>query len=68
VIALAIIAAASAQPPRPVMVRATASVRIERPVSIDANQWKQVPEGSRRETIIRDEQGRELLLRLVEQQ
>lgn len=67
-IALAIIAAEPVPPPRPIVAQATASVRIMNPVSIDQREWERLPDSARREIIIRDEQGRELLLRLVEQQ
>jgi hypothetical protein len=67
-IALALIAAATPPAPRPVLAQATASVRIQRPVSVDQREWERLPKSARRETIIRDEQGRELLLRLLEQQ
>jgi hypothetical protein len=68
VIALAIVAATAAPSPRPAVAPATVSARIERPVRVDQRKWERLPESARRETVIRDEQGRELLLRLVEQQ
>jgi hypothetical protein len=45
---------------------ATATVRIERAVSIDRDQWTQAPAGTRREKIILDETGRPQLVRLVD--
>ena len=59
--------AATVQPPRPPVVRqATASVRIERPVKVSAEEWERLPEQQRREILVRDEAGRPLLLRLIE--
>ena len=59
--------AAALQPPRPPVVRqATASVRIERPVKVSAEEWERLPEQQRREILVRDEAGRPLLLRLIE--
>ena len=52
----------------PVAVQARASVRIERPVSASREEWERLPKSARREVVIRDEQGREILLRLIEQQ
>jgi hypothetical protein len=46
--------------------RATASVRIERPVSVSAVGWEQLPKSKRSERIVRDERGQLVLLRLVE--
>jgi hypothetical protein len=47
--------------------QATATVRIERP-SIPSQEWERLPATSRREVIVRDEQERPALLRLVENQ
>jgi len=46
--------------------QATASVRIERPVSVSAVGWEQLPKSKRSERIVRDERGQLVLLRLVE--
>jgi hypothetical protein len=59
--------AANFTPPAPTL-RATTTVRIERPVSASRVEWERLPRSQRREAIIRDEQGRPLLLRLIEQQ
>jgi len=45
---------------------ATATVRIERAVSVDPNQWAQSPAGIRREKIILDETGHPQLVRLID--
>ena len=45
---------------------ATATVRIERPSVGRAEIWEKLPKERRKEVRVRDEQGRELLLRLVE--
>ena len=63
---LLLIAAAAQPPPPPVNVQATASVRIERPVAVSSEDWKRVPKAQRREVVGRDEAGRRLLLRLIE--
>ena len=62
---LLLLAIASAAP---VETAAKATVRIEHPARIGARDWPLVPEAQRRELIVRDEQGRTLLLRLVENQ
>ena len=63
---LLLIAAASQPQPPPVRVQATASVRVERPVRVSSENWEQVPKVRRREILVRDEAGRPLLLRLIE--
>lgn len=64
---LAALSALAAAPPEPrATVRAQATVRIERPVAVGAVQWDSIPQGQRREVLTRDETGRPLLLRLVE--
>jgi len=45
---------------------ATAAVRIERRSIATREEWNAIPKSRRREVTIRDEQGRELLLRLIE--
>ena len=66
---LVLAAAASAAPPGPKAVaQAQASVRIERPVTVNRQEWEKLPSSARREIAIRDENGREILLRLIEQQ
>jgi len=57
---------ASALPSSAAHAEATASVRIERPVSVSSVHWERLPKSKRSETIVRDEQGRLVLLRLVE--
>jgi hypothetical protein len=61
-------AAFTPQPAQPASVAATAAVRIERPVTVSSKEWEDVPERGRSERAIRDEQGRKLLLRLIEMQ
>jgi hypothetical protein len=51
-----------------VAARATATVRIERPSTASSKDWEWTPQPKKREVIVRDEQGRPLLLRLVENQ
>lgn len=63
---LAALASQAASPPP--KVQATATVRIERPVSASRERWEQLPPSSKREIIVRDEQGRPVLLRLIENQ
>jgi hypothetical protein len=58
-------ALAVSPPPAP---QATATIRIERPVKASRADWERLPPQSKREVIVRDEQGRRLLLRLVENQ
>ena len=62
---LLLAAVVSAGPPKAL---ATASVRIERSVSASEEGWRQLPKAQRREVIMRDEQGRTIVLRLVENQ
>jgi len=65
----ALAAQASPAPPPPNMaVQATATVRIERPSSASARSWGGMRSPLKREVIVRDEQGRPLLLRLIENQ
>jgi hypothetical protein len=65
---LLLLAIVSSSPPPPVRAFATANVRIERPVTASETDWGQLPEAQRREIIIRDERGRPILLRLIENQ
>ena len=58
----ALVTATPAQPRRD----ASASVRIERPSVASADKWIDVPKPKRREIRIRDEQGRQLLIRVIE--
>jgi hypothetical protein len=61
-----LLAALALSAPAQPRLEAVAAVRIERP-SIAASQlWEKLPKARRKEVRIRDEQGRELLLRLVE--
>jgi hypothetical protein len=60
-------AAASPQPPAPIArVEATASVRIEHSATATRKSWEQLPKGSRKEVVIRDERGRPVLVRIVD--
>ena len=61
-----IVAALAASTPVQAHQEAVAAVRIERPSIADSRAWEKLPENRRKEVRIRDEQGRELLLRLVE--
>ena len=63
---LAAIAAASAAPAERPGLEARAAVRIERPMRVTGEAWNSLPEARRREILVRDEQGRLILLRLVE--
>ena len=65
---LSLAAAFTATPQQRPPAAATATVRIERPVSVSGEEWALLPQATRSERIIRDEQGRELLLRLIEMQ
>ncbi len=49
-----------------VTIAAQATVRIERPATASAKDWKQTPSAGRREMIVRDEKGRVILLRITE--
>jgi hypothetical protein len=66
--ALAASQAAPAPPPPKARLQATATVRIERPSTVTAKDWEQTPQPMKREVIVSDEQGRPILLRLVENQ
>ena len=63
---------AAAAPAAPIatqaVVQARASVRIERPVAVSRQEWEKLAPSARREVVIRDENGRETLLRLIERQ
>jgi hypothetical protein len=63
VLLLALLAAASSP-----TIQATATVRIERPVKVSRDEWEKLPPQPKREVVITDEQGRRLLLRVVENQ
>ena len=58
-------AAHSVQTPHPRQ-QARAAVRILRPGKASAEEWQRSPIGGHREIVIRDEQGRELRVRVVE--
>ncbi len=62
---LAAVALASASAPT-TEVKARATVRVERAVRVTGDDWKRLPEAKRREVLVRDEQGRPVLLRLIE--
>ena len=47
---------------------ATTTVRIERSVSITERQWSEAPVESRREVELTDENGRKIIVRLIEHQ
>ena len=66
-VALASQASAAPPPPRAVL-QATATVRIERPSIAGSEAWERLPATSTHEVIVRDEQGRPALLRLIENQ
>jgi hypothetical protein len=64
---VAALSAIVAPPPHPKLRSvATAIVRIERPVAAGAGQWEASPAHLRREVVRVDENGRPVLLRLVE--
>lgn len=66
---VALVAQASLAPPQPIaVVQATATVRIERPSAVSSKDWDRSTPESRSEAIVRDELGRPLLLRLMENQ
>jgi hypothetical protein len=58
---------ASLNPVR-VEVRATASIRIERPAIANSKAWEESPKSSRRVIIVDDEHGRPILVRVIEYQ
>ena len=58
--------AAAEPPPAHVEAQARATVRIERAVRVDLESWERLPAAARREMLVSDEQGRPLLLRLLE--
>jgi len=60
-------AAAVSAPVRPT-VNSTATVRIERPAVASRERWEHLPEQKRREIIVRDGDGRPLLVRVIEYQ
>lgn len=49
-----------------VTIAAQATVRIERPSKASARDWELTPPGLRREMIVRDEKGRVILLRIID--
>ena len=49
-------------------VPATASVHIERPVALSDRHWRSDAAVQHREVVVRDEHGRTILLRLIENQ
>jgi hypothetical protein len=57
--------AAQASPPQ-ARIQSTAIVRIERPVTAGREEWDRLPASQKRERLTRDEQGRPMLLRIVE--
>jgi hypothetical protein len=68
VLLAAIVFAAGSPPARQPRLQAIASVRIERPSSAGKETWDRTPKARRSEIIIRDDHGRKLLLRLIENQ
>ena len=62
---LLLAALATSTPVQP-RLEATATVRIERPSVAASANWEKLPKVRRKEIRVRDERGRELLLRLVE--
>ena len=65
---LASIAANAAVPTARAERQATATVRLQRSQPVNEYEWKRAPKTSRHEVIIHDEEGRPILLRLVEHQ
>jgi hypothetical protein len=61
-------ASAVPQPSGPATPPASATVRIERAVSITERHWNQAPIASRREVERTDEKGRKIIVRLIEHQ
>lgn len=57
---------ANTSPATSAVAESRATVRIERPVRVGGEEWQRVPRDKRREIVITDEQGRPVLLRLVE--
>lgn len=57
----------SSHPPA-VRVESTATVRIERPATASREEWERIPHSSRREKIVRDEEGQLVLMRIVDYQ
>ena len=55
-------------PPKVAKLQSIATVRIERPATAGPKSWAELPKWKRRETIMIDEYGRPVLLRLVENQ
>jgi hypothetical protein len=51
-----------------VRVESTATVRVERPATANRQEWERIPPSSRREKILRDEQGQWVLMRIVDYQ
>ena len=62
---LLLAALATSTPVQP-RLEATATVRIERPSIVAKDLWEKLPKEWRKEIRVRDEKGREQLLRLVE--
>lgn len=56
-----------APPPSP-QLQATATVQVVRAAPVNSNEWARTPKQSRREIVVRDKEGRQMLLRLVEYQ
>jgi hypothetical protein len=54
--------------PPAVRVESTATVRIERPATASRQEWERIRTSSRREKIVRDEQGQWVLMRIVDYQ
>jgi hypothetical protein len=55
-------------PPVRAAAQAKASVRIEQPATASRKAWDHSAKGSRREIVVRDEQGRRILVRVIEYQ
>jgi hypothetical protein len=64
---LATVSASLEPSPRP-EIQARASVRVQRVRAVNQNEWDHAPKSSRREVVVRDDQGRWILLRTVEYQ
>lgn len=65
---LIVMAAAEATAIPRTAVESTATVRIERPAQASARDWERSSPVQKRETVVKDEQGRLVTLRIVELQ
>ncbi len=63
---LALAASIASPLPAPARAQSRASASIMRAARATASEWEALPPGRRRELLVRDEQGRPLRLRLIE--